>query len=269
MRRYCFLGAVLTAALFSFACSDSGGAECRAVYCDDSGCYACDTDSCFCWEIDNSSCEDGCAADEHCTSDGICAKMCEFDGDCAEGERCLPEGYCGPAAEPNHECEDDNDCGAGLICEPDEDEVMTCQSGCREDDDCGEGYVCNPECNRCVPEENPACGDTKTYCETSEECGADRVCSSKGMCIFTCEIPEDCPYSQTCSEENLCVPDTIGDHENACVFSSDCASLDICGDRGCLCINTYCRPLCDTRDDCSEMEICDMGVCVANYRPEN
>ncbi len=269
MRGFSFFGVVLIAALSIPACSKSESAECRPVYCDDSGCFACDIDSCFCWEIDNSPCEAGCAIDEHCTPDGICAKTCEFDGDCAEGERCLEEGYCGPAAEPNHECENDNNCGAGLICEPDDENIMRCQPGCREDDDCEAGYVCNPECNRCVPEENPVCGDTKTYCESNEECGEDRICSNTGKCIYTCTESDDCPYSQVCSGENICTPDTSGEHENACVFSSDCSELEMCQAKGCLCANTYCRPLCDSRSDCGAMEICDMGVCVANYRPEN
>jgi hypothetical protein len=269
MRRSHLLGVALIAALLMSACSDSDGGQCRSVYCDDSGCYACDPDSCYCWEIDNSPCDQGCANDEYCTPEGICAAMCEFDGDCAEGESCLPEGYCAPRQEPNHECDDDNDCGTGLICELDGDGIMTCQSGCREDDECGDGYVCNPECHRCVPEDDPACGDTKTYCDTSEQCGTDRVCSASGKCIYTCQDTEDCPYSQVCDAQNQCEPDTSGNHADACLFSSDCNALSMCQDSGCLCVNTYCRALCDSREDCGDMEICDMGVCVANYRPEN
>jgi hypothetical protein len=113
------------------------------------------------------------------------------------------------------------------------------------------------------------CGDTKSYCDTSEECGADRTCTATGKCVYECTESTDCPYSQVCGPENLCIHDPDPNHQDACVFSSDCADMAMCQDLGCMCVNTYCHKLCDSREDCGSMEICDMGVCVANYRPEN
>lgn len=241
--------------------------SCRAIYCDDSGCHACDTDSCFCWDINNSPCEQGCAVDEVCTEDGVCARVCQFDVNCEEGERCMPEGYCGPADPPDLECASDDDCGAGLICEPDGEGGMTCQPAeCQSDDDCDAGFVC-AECGRCVPEDNPVCGDTKTYCETTPECGEGRVCNAAGKCIYECVDNSNCPYGQVCGGDNLCMEDDNPNHEDACVYSADCTSVSHCEARGCLCVNTYCHALCETNDDCGTLELCDMGVCRANYRP--
>ncbi len=250
-------------------CSDDdNGGQCPSVYCDDSGCHACDPDTCYCWDISNSSCEQGCEDGQFCTSDGICAARCSYDGECAEGERCLPEGYCGPEEQPNLECTSDDDCGAGRICESDGNGGMVCQSAeCLSDDDCDSGYVC-ADCGRCVPAENPVCGDTKRYCESNDDCGAGRVCNESGKCIYQCQETGDCPFGQICSADNVCVDGSDPSHEGACVYSSDCAQQEQCQELGCLCVNTYCRSLCNDTSDCGDKELCDMGVCRPNYRPE-
>lgn len=253
-------------ALLLAACPDDNEGACRVLYCDDSGCHACDPDSCFCWDINNSPCEDGCEANEVCTPEGICARPCSFDANCNEGERCLAEGYCGPADPPNMECADDDDCGAGLICEDDGEGGKICVPGCQSDDECQDGYVC-AECGRCVPKENPVCGDTKTYCSNNTECGAGRICNVAGKCIYQCEDSSSCPYGQVCGEEDLCIEDPNPNHEDVCVYSTDCASVAHCVENGCMCINTYCHPRCDVNEDCGPLELCDMGICRANYRP--
>ncbi len=273
MRRvHVMFGALLAAGLAQSGCSDDTSGQCAAVYCDDTGCYACNTDTCSCWSIANVPCEAGCAQDEYCTDDGICAKRCTHDGQCDQGERCLADGYCSPAEEPDKTCSSDDDCGAGKICEKNDQGEMVCQPAeCTSDDDCrqlyGEGYVC-ADCGRCTPQETPVCGDTKHYCDTSDQCGPNRVCNEYGKCIFQCGSDGDCPYGQVCSTDGLCVDDPNPDHADACVYSADCSDLPWCQENGCLCVNTYCQALCTSDDDCGDKQICDLGVCRADYLPE-
>ncbi|MCD6496721.1 MAG: hypothetical protein J7M25_00240 [Deltaproteobacteria bacterium] len=269
MKRVAFLLVGLVATIGMSACSDDDNGQCPSVYCDDSGCHACDPDSCYCWDIVNSPCDQGCTQDEYCTSDGICAQRCEFDGNCDEGERCMPEGYCSPAENPKQDCTSDDDCGAGKICQTDNQGGMQCQPAeCQSDDDCQAGYVC-AECGRCEPKDNPVCGDTKRYCNTNDECGSGRTCNEAGKCVFTCTTNDMCPYGQICSADSICVDDPNPSHTDACVTSSDCSSQIQCKDMGCMCVNTYCHPLCNNNTDCAAQELCDMGICRPNYRPAN
>jgi hypothetical protein len=238
----------------------------RTGYCDDSGCYACD-DTGYCWPVPNDPCSaagTACAADEVCTEYG-CAKVCSFDTDCAAGEQCLATGYCGPALVEGDPCTTDDNCVHGYICEG-----GVCISGCQSDEDCstfGTGWVCT-SCGRCAPPEQPTCGEWKTFCSTAEECGAGRTCTDLARCAYTCDpLSPQCPLGQICDPAiTTCVEDP-SPTDPQCIYSADCAELPACTAAGCLCVNSYCHPLCTATAECGWGEVCDMGLCVPNYRP--
>jgi hypothetical protein len=258
------VGFALSAAFLAAGCHSHDDCCSRAGYCNDSGCYACDEDGC--WPVENAPCRtDGqiCAGDETCTEYG-CARLCTFETDCALGEKCLEAGYCGPASVDGDECTTDDDCAHGLICEGN-----VCIQGCQHDEECqdeGEGWVCTA-CGRCAPPESPTCGEWKTFCDTDPECGEGRVCTELSRCTYTCETTDPlCPLGQVCIDGECA--DDPAPAEPECVFSTDCTANALCTENGCLCVNSYCHPLCTVEDDCGWGEICDLGLCVANYRPE-
>jgi hypothetical protein len=242
--------------MFLVSCDDDDGNQ-SCGYCDDSGCYGCEGD--FCWPIDNEPCNgETCSEGFFCAEFG-CAKICTHPADCALGEVCLPEGYCSVEENPEVKCSTDEDCGNGTICEFDDVKgYYTCIPGCQSNDDCEEDEVC-ASCSRCVPKENPVCGDSKVFCETSEECGL-KVCSVDQKCAITCDMLEPlCPVGQICSE-NVCIDDQSPEVPE-CVFSVNC-------DGSALCINGYCHDTCEIDDECGTAEFCDLGVCKADYRPQ-
>lgn len=255
MTRKLFILASLFSVLLITACHPKDGDRCG--YCDDSGCYGCDGD--YCWPIENPQCNDEvtCGVNEICTEFG-CATMCSFDADCNLGENCLPEGYCGPVENPEIRCATDEDCGNGTICEMSETlGYLTCTPGCQSDDECQEGYVC-ASCGRCVPEDNPVCGDSKVFCDSNDDCGS-KVCSVDQKCALTCDIGDPlCPTGQICSE-GVCIDDPAPVSPE-CVFSHQCESSQVC-------INTYCHDTCTADGQCGYGEFCDLGVCKADYRP--
>lgn len=263
MKRLIIVPSLLaTVLLTTVGCGPDSTCCHRSNYCDDSGCFACDDSGC--WPVPNDPCVNGleCGADEVCTDYG-CARVCSFDTDCAAGEACLQAGYCGPAQVDGDPCAVDDDCTHGMICEDN-----VCVTGCQSDDECsefGEGWVCT-SCGRCQPPEQPTCGEWKILCETNEECGAGRLCTELARCAYTCdETSPVCPLGQVCAA-GVCVEDP-DPAQPQCLFSSDCSTQAACTDNGCLCVNTYCRSLCDTTTDCGWGELCDMGLCVPNYRP--
>jgi hypothetical protein len=230
-------------------------------YCDDSGCYAC-TDDDTCWPVDNQPCNGGtqCGANEYCADWG-CARVCSFDEDCAIGEQCLPAGYCGPEDDVGTPCETHADCGNGMFCHD-----GLCEEGCQSDDDCPGDEVC-AACGECQPPDNPVCGEYKELCETSADCGADRDCNDLGRCAYECDGADPtCPLGQVC-ESGLCVDDPAPSSPE-CLTAADCDAVSHCTANGCLCVNTYCQPLCEIDDDCLWGQFCHLGVCKADYRPE-
>ncbi|MDA3864337.1 MAG: hypothetical protein PF689_10770 [Deltaproteobacteria bacterium] len=251
---------ILMSTLFVFAfagCDDDS--QRNSSHCDDSGCYGCEGD--YCWEIENEPCNDEspCADNEVCTDFG-CALLCEHDSDCNLGEECLDTGFCSPKEAPQTICESDADCGNGTICELDpETGNMICIPGCTSDDDCAEDEVC-ASCNRCEPEDNPVCGDSKVFCENNEDCGS-KICSEDHKCALSCETSDPlCPTGQVCSTDGVCIDDPAPENPE-CVFSSDCGSSF-------LCLNTYCHSTCEIDDECGYGEFCHLGVCKADYRPD-
>jgi len=261
MRRYLVI--VCTAALLATAatgCRTSEDCDDCQPYCDDSGCYNCDGNGC--WWVPNEPCvgTEQCAANEVCTEYG-CARACSFDSDCGLNERCTAGGYCGPAEDIATPCDIDEDCAHGMICEEN-----ICIEGCTSDDDCSGDDVC-AACGRCQPADNPVCGEYKEYCQDAAECGDGRTCTELARCAFECEMSNPvCPRGQVCVAD-VCTDDP--DPQSVeCLNSVDCASVAHCDALGCLCVNSYCQPLCDTIEDCGFGQICDLGLCKANYRPE-
>lgn len=254
------ISVLISVALIATAAGCRDRDDCNLGYCDDSGCYDCDG-----FPIPNNPCQgqEQCESDEICTQFG-CSQVCSHDSDCGLGEVCLPEGYCGPAEPAGSECENDDDCNHGMICEDN-----VCVEGCQSDDDCqseGEGWVC-ASCGRCQPPDSPTCGETKTYCTDSDQCGDGRTCTTLKFCAYECNMSDPlCPRGQIC-QDSVCVDDP-DPQSPECVFSADCGSQTHCQDLGCLCVNSYCRPMCASVEDCGWGEICDLGLCVANYRPE-
>lgn len=229
-------------------------------YCDDSGCYACNSDD-FCWPVDNPPCGTGqaCGANEFCAEWG-CAGVCSFDADCAVGERCLPEGYCGPEDDVTTPCTVNEDCGNGMICHN-----GLCEEGCQSDDECPGDWVCAP-CGECQPPENPVCGDYQELCTTNAECGAGRVCNNEARCAYSCDMAApQCPVGQVC-EASVCIDDPAPASPQ-CVTSVDCDARTECATHGCLCVNTYCQSLCDADTDCGWGQFCHLGICKADFRP--
>ncbi|MBU1537497.1 hypothetical protein KKF84_19435 [Myxococcota bacterium] len=227
-------------------------------YCDDSGCWSCDGD--YCWPVENEPCgdEDACSAQQFCADFG-CANLCAVSADCNLGEICLEAGYCSAEEAPETRCAQDEDCGNGTICEfSDTLGYHICVPGCASDDECNENEVCAP-CGRCVPEDNPVCGDSKVFCENSEECGT-KICSIDFKCALECDMASPmCPTGQICAE-NVCIDDP-NPLDPECVFSSQCGENAVC-------LNTYCHATCSIDDECGYGEFCDLGVCKADYRPE-
>ncbi|MBN2724110.1 MAG: hypothetical protein JXR95_08585 [Deltaproteobacteria bacterium] len=255
IRKLLLLASVLSLSIFSGCHPTNNDDSCG--YCDDSGCYGCDGD--YCWPIENNSCNETetCAEDQICTDFG-CASLCQFDADCNLGEECMDTGVCGPAEAPETKCSVDDDCGNGTICEMSEElGYLICVPGCQSDDECSEGYVC-ASCGRCVPEENPVCGDSKVFCESDEQCGT-KVCSIDQKCAETCEGTDPlCPTGQICND-GVCIDDPSPE-DPECVFSSQCGDDHVC-------INTYCHATCADDSECGFGEFCDLGVCKADYRP--
>ncbi len=245
----------VTLLLFAISCDDDVDSS---GYCDDSGCWTCDGD--YCWPVDNEPCGEGdtCSADQICVEFG-CANLCQHESECGLGETCLPAGYCGPQEAPETRCESDEECGNGTICEYSEAlSYHICVPGCGSDEECADGEVC-AACGRCVPEENPVCGDSKVFCERDEECGS-KVCSVDFKCALECDTANPlCPTGQICSD-NVCIDDP--DPQNPeCVFDAQCENG--------RCLNAYCHTICEQDEECGYGEFCHLGMCKADYRPDN
>lgn len=250
-------------ALVAFGAASCRHSECNLCpgYCDDSGCYACSSND-ACWPVDNQPCNGGtqCAANEYCADWG-CAPVCSFDTDCNVGERCLAAGYCGPADDTGTPCTSHDDCGNGQYCHD-----GVCDDACQSDDDCAGDWVCAP-CGACQPPDNPVCGEYRELCETSADCGADRDCNALKRCAYECDTQDPvCPYGQVC-DAGLCTDDPAP-AATECLTAADCDVVSHCSAKGCLCVNTYCEPLCDADSDCLWGQFCHLGVCKADFRPE-
>jgi len=260
MKRTVVFLSIVALMAFTTGCRKDDDCNFCNPYCDDSGCYNCDGSGC--WLVENQPCESElqCAADEVCTEYG-CARPCSFDSECGLNERCLPAGYCGPAEDIAQPCDIDDDCAHGMICEDN-----ICIEGCTSDDECGTDEVCT-SCGRCQPSDNPVCGEYKEYCADSAECGDGRVCTDLARCAYECDLADPvCPRGQVCAD-SVCIDDPAPANPE-CIYTVECADVPICETLGCQCVNQYCQPLCDTVEDCGFGQICDLGLCKANYRPE-
>ncbi|MDY0003075.1 MAG: hypothetical protein RBU30_17380 [Polyangia bacterium] len=255
------LGLIVLVASLASGCRRQKECDLCPGYCDDSGCYACNDDD-FCWPVQNPPCGDGeiCEANEYCAPWG-CAIVCSFDTDCNVGEQCLPAGYCGPADDVDTPCVSHEDCGNGMFCHD-----GVCDEACQSDDDCPGDWVC-AACGECQPPDNPVCGEYPTLCSDNAECGEGRICTSLGRCAFSCETTDPvCPHGQVCLE-SVCTDDPAPT-STECITSVDCDSIAACQTLGCLCVNTYCQTLCDQDADCGWGQFCHLGICKADFRPE-
>jgi hypothetical protein len=247
-------------------------------YCDTTGCYACSGPN-QCWPVSHGACgtDAECAAGERCTDIG-CTPACTSDADCVDGEVCDgTTDLCAPAGvspkpidptqlNPNPDpievpesCTTDEECqkaDPALVCDN-----GTCIDACTSDDDCAEGYVCAP-CGKCTPEDTPTCGDARTYCDVNDasSCGAERACLT-GHCHLTCDPGSSCPIGQIC-QAGVCVDDP-SPQSPQCLYNADCTAAG----QDAVCVNGYCHPTCTEDAGCGFAELCNVGVCMPDYRP--
>jgi hypothetical protein len=244
-------------------------------YCDTSGCWACSGPD-ACWPVPHDSCnaDSECPAGQKCTNIG-CTPACTSDAECENGEVCDgTTNLCAPAGvspqpinqNPNPDpilvpesCTTDEECqkaDPALVCVDNK-----CIDACTSDADCEDGYVC-AECGKCTPKDVPSCGDATIYCDVKDasSCGANRACLT-GHCHVTCEANSNCPIGQIC-QAAVCVDDP-SPQSPQCVFNADCTAAG----QSAVCINGYCHPTCTADASCGPAEICNVGVCMPDYRP--
>jgi len=187
-------------------CSD------KEYYCDEQGCYLCDSMGCvevppptrkYCagdWE-----CEEG----ELCTDIG-CVELCEIDEDCPDGTVCR-DGLCLNPQEdtPEHKdgrCNDNTDCDEGYYCSNSGYCLPIDGNYCIEDRDCEEEEICID--NRCVIEgsDGDVDGDSDGDVDTNPPpvCSNSNECPEGWDCINgVCKLP--CRYDYECGEGCRCV----------------------------------------------------------------
>ena len=217
-------------------------------------------DSCNHVEEVEESCENGCepGADActpcDCTSVSYCCPDgCHFAGagtSCSECKQCNGSGQCAAAKQDGIAC--GNEAGE-----------WTCTDGeCTCDILC-DGKVCGPD----------NCGGLCGVCPTNYNCSVDG-----STCIADCEkicAPLECGAAGLagecdcggCDDGHDCTVDDCVD--NSCAYSAvdsacddeDVCTYDICDLAfGCVHPSLY-GVLCDDKDPCTQMDLCDVGGC--------
>ncbi len=294
MRRYLLLG------IFALGTTQAGCAlyyppdheNSPYSYCDTSGCYECDSYSCWRvsggdgtgWCASNADCAAACyceAASGTCIETGFCSSNADcFDGMvCDDRSSCVPPETIGPPAG----CSADAECAAGCFC--DEASGACIESPfCSTDADCGVGWTCDGR-STCIPVVSGCTADAECaaacYCEElngtcieSGYCAADADCAWLGMecdesrstCIppevvtpTACTLDADCAAGQTCCDgecKDARIPGDVGN----CTYSGECG--------GGLCVDGSCHPACTTNADCGTGDICAIdGYCTSDPAP--
>ncbi len=219
-------------------------------YCDQTGCWTCDSYSGECWQdgggwgcSTNADCAAGCWCD---TSSGSCIEtgFCSFNEDCPQGYVCDDRQSCVP--DGSQSCWETG-CAWGSYCDSWSGECVP-STTCNADADCGTGYACFG--GTCTP----------TGCIDDTQCAAGCYCDeASGGCVESnyCSSDLDCPSGQECDEaRGTCIPDETPDpvtcvevfDEATCLGRADCGAVytglnctkpdgSACqsGDSGCTC----------------------------------
>lgn len=166
----------------------------------------------------DAECRDGCASNDDCVEQQVCAS-----GSCADMSELGPEGQL--SADPERPatslvpCGFDSDCPGTLRCA-----AGRCSAECESARDCGRGESC----------QDGACQQTETppECRRNSDCPADRACEA-GSCVALPEAPTPaCVYDSDCTQ--------VGEHCSRgecwceCELDTDCARGLACAN-GCAC----------------------------------
>jgi hypothetical protein len=194
-------------------------------YCDEYGCYRCDSSGCLFPEY---LCESGdCAVcrpeDEDCSPTTV---LCDEMRHCSRGQICL-DGVCGQKPAP-----------------------------CREPADCGDGAYCSN--GACVP--SGLC-DRDADCRSV---GADFGCDERGSCAPAPKGPTTCAEPTDCGDGGMCVDGLCGTCSGDCGGGDTCELDAHCGD-GRACVDAQCVNHCDKDEQCGSNQRCnvELGLCLA------
>jgi len=214
--RLVVLGCLALAAMFQGGCSGCN----EDYYCDDTGCYWCDSYGCRPVEPPTAAeCSHGdweCPADRpFCTDDGYCVAQCEEDADCPTGLRCL-DGLClepatieRPGMHPGY-CGESDVCTGDEYCAPSRCCLPTGGDDCCADVDCAAGLVCDLDDHVCVtPPADAGTDDAGTdtttdgptppppQCRSNAECPTNYLCID-AVCMLPCETSAECGAGCDC-----------------------------------------------------------------------
>lgn len=188
-------------------------------YCDDTGCYECNSDSGQCNPSGGG--QYGCTSDDQCAGGCYCdetygscieAGYCSYDSDCGTGYVCDDRASCVPDG-TNTSCWDTG-CAWGSYCDNGTGACVP-STTCSTNEDCGTGYGCFD--GTCTP----------TGCVTDANCAAACYCDeASGGCVESnyCANDSECPAGQECDESrSTCIPDET---PPTCAELTDAASCD-------------------------------------------
>ena len=295
MRRYLLLGIFalgLTGCALYYPPDDE---DSPYSYCDSSGCYECDSYSC--WRVSGGDGTPWCTTNADCAAACFCeaasgtcieTSFCASDADCFDGLVCDDRSSCVPpeTVGPPAGCTVDDQCAAACYCE---EENGTCvESGyCAADTDCAWlGMECDETRTTCIPPDggpidppvactldadcaagqtccDGECKDARVpgdvgNCTYSGECGGG-ICAD-GSCFAACATSADCGTGQICAIDGYCQNDPLP--TPVCVFNADCGDATAY-----TCINGYCHNNCVSDAECSNAaDFCEIGVCQPDWR---
>ncbi len=263
----------LPAPLFASGCIGCDNAD---AYCDESGCYVCDSFGCR--PVDSTPSGSGGGV----SGTGGSTTSSADGGGSTTGTGGASTGGAGQGgAEPSCDpavvicpCGPTGTCDGGLECVDGK-----CLSGCGFDYECGPGKVCGdgacvPGCDASLPcADGFACvgggclpDPTDPQCTTAGDCGG--LACVDGFCAAACATNAQCPTGQLCdATSGTCFTDTTP--KPLCGPSQTCPGVG----QKCL-ADGYCHYECTTLTQCklvdARFEGCDMGVCktAAELSPE-
>ncbi len=256
--------ALLGLFVFGIGCGDSGpntadGKKCvRTSECESGehcGSGVCSPGAGTCAETTD------CALDEYCLGDACLPSTCADTNDCGNGFVCI--GFeCQSGCRNDDECGEGETCSSAAVCEKTGCTTGSCprfqscdrsvtpsiceyNGDCESDAECvafgasvgdGEEYICSTGQQKCVIK--PPCGGDSD-CKTREIC--EPRMDGRQVCRSGCRDNDGCRAGQICDVNNLvCV--------NGCNDETDCPDV---GETSFACVNRFCIPTCETRNDCS------------------
>lgn len=194
-------------------------------YCDNSGCYRCNSQ--------------GCELPDH---------VCVEDSDCPGGMTCDPESNRCHSTGP---CDVSKQCGSGYVCE--QGRCVPGRTPCDGHDSCGDGAYCS----------NGTCKDSG-LCDKDSDCGTYGPgfhCAPRGTCEPGAPPVKSCTSGASCPD-GLCVEGSCGACSGDCGGGKTCQFNVHCG-AGRLCVDGRCTSACSRSGDCGTGQVCRSKVCVA------